>query len=368
MRVLSYLLSLTCIASPLLLYSNGWSPNPAVRIPGSDTSSTIVIPSYNSLSSQFLVTWTDLATSAPFYAVFDGTNWSTPAPISVASATEYPVFPSFGSTPNEFLATWSDRNSQSAIFATFDGTTWTSPAPIPNTLPVIGAVTSSFNSVDGEFLVTWIDLDTQSPFFLTFDGTAWSSPAMIPGSLPVAQSAAVLPVYDPLSDTFLAVWADGASNNPFYALFDGTNWTSPAPIPGSTATSTGFVFPAYAACNASSGLFLVAWYNPDVLQPYFATYDGTTWSVPASISTSSHTFPVVTVSCDSTTGTFFAGWRDSRASDATYATYDGLAWSSDAVIPASLTAIAPPSPLVLQVNFSLHGKRGPLPLSPLTQA
>lgn len=358
MKIAALIVSLISVISPMLVQADTWNPVPPVQIPGTAIALPVVIPSYGSLLNEFLVSWIDGVTNDPFYATFNGMNWSTPAAIPGGLPAMSAVFPFFSSTLGEWLVTWVDLASHSPMYATFNGAIWSLTAAIPGGLPVgIGSpVLSSFDPIVGEFLVVWIDSASGNPFYTTFNGTTWSSPTPIPGSSPADPNAAVFPVYASLSGEFLVTWLDAASELPFYALFNGTSWTTPAGIPGSSPVVSGA--PVLSSYDSLLGLFLVTW--PDAVSntPYFAIYNGTSWTAPATIPGSAQAVPFVFSSFDSSSGEFLATWVDIATFTPFYATFSGTTWSAPTTIPGSsmgfpvISSAAPDKFLVIWSSFS----------------
>lgn len=99
----------------------------------------------------------------PFYAVFDGRDWSNPAPLPVpATGTDFQVTAAFGSD-GIAMAVWvhdgdgnrQTRQDRQLLTANFDGTTWTQPQQVPG-LPYGGDAPAIAFSRGNEPLLTFV--------------------------------------------------------------------------------------------------------------------------------------------------------------------------------------------------------------------
>jgi hypothetical protein len=339
MKIFSLIVSLICINSPVLIHADTWNPVPPIQIPGSAPTANIVSASYSPSLGEFFVGWVDGSSNNPLYAIFNGTTWTAPAVIPGGSLASDTLFSSFSSTLGKFLVTWTELGSQNPMYATFNGVTWSAPATIPASLPVASGspVVSSFDPTDGEFLVTWIDSVSGNPFYATFNGTIWSTPTAIPGSLPGVPNSGVIPIFGSLAGEFLVTWLDATSNFPFYALFNGSTWTAPAAIPGSIPIAPDN--PVISSYDSVLGLFLVTW--QDSTNPYFAIYNGASWTTPSAIPSAMPAGPIVFSSFDSRSDKFLITWQDTATLTPFYTTFDGLSWGTPTTIPSSLMANPP---------------------------
>jgi hypothetical protein len=333
MKLSSLLLSLSCIIAPMSVHSNTWNPDPPLPIPGAiaGVSAARISSSYSPTLAEFLTTWVESVGDFPVYALFNGSSWTTPAHIP-GSSTAVPagVFSSFGL--GIFVSTWLNNSPAIATYATFNGSSWTTPAQIGATATAVGPINPAFDSLAGTFLATWINSVTNLPTYSIFNGVSWSTPTAIPGSSTALANGAFLS-FDAVSGKFLVVWKDQSTGFPFYALFDGTNWTTPVAIPGAGATSDGAVI--VASDDALAGLFLITWKDATSSLPFYATFNGTSWSTPASVPGSGTCVEAVTSSFDSSSGVFMVMWIDNATRLPFYATYTGVTWSTPSGIPSS---------------------------------
>jgi hypothetical protein len=329
------------ILLPVALLADTWNPVPPAQIPGSAPESTFgTFPSYSPTLGKFLVTWAARTTLLPFYTTFDGTTWGTPAQIPGSSGAENEVRSSFSSTLGKFLVTWVDKNTFLPTYATFDGTTWSAPVPIPGSVSadLFSPIASSFDLVLGEFLVTWGDLNTALPFYATFNGTTWSTPAAIPGSMTEIPASGTLPTAG--SGQFLVTYIDDASSIPTYTVFNGTSWTTPTAIPGSGTVM--FQAYAYSCYDPAIGLFFVAWQDQATLRPYYALFNGATWTTPIPIPGSGQILLNAFSSFGTNSDKILVTWLNEPGNIPFYALFDGTTWSTPTTIPSS--AAAPHAP------------------------
>lgn len=342
MKISSLILSLGCLVSPILVHSDTWNPVPPIQIPSSSSLFSAPTTSFSTTLGDWLVTWTDFSTNLPFYTQYNG-SFTTPVTIPSAATSSSAVFSDYSSNLSKFLVTWQDSATHYPFYATYDGTTWSTPTAIPGSLAAAlnGFVIPSPSTLVGEFLVTWIDLASSLPFYATYNGTAWSTPVAIPGSLTASSGAYAIPTFGAsinggtLND-WLVTWVDSASNLPFYALYNGTSWTTPVAISGShTVAASSPIFTSY---DSVLDRFLATWEDSASSLPFFAVYNGTSWTTPANIPHSSTMATRITSSFGTADDLFLVTWLDFASLKPFYATFDGLSWSIPVAIPSSVPA------------------------------
>ncbi len=280
-------------------------------IPSSSPAQTIIASSFNSGTGTFLVTWGGIISPLgyPFYATFDGSTWSTPAQIPSSSSLASAVFSAVNPSTGTFLAVWMDGNSTNPYYATFDGTSWSTPAQIPGSQSADTDIFVTFDPTSGLFLVSWLDGQNfpPYPYYATFDGTSWSTPGAIPGSSP--GSSDVMSSVNS-SGTFLLTWIDESSGAPVYVTFNGTSWSTPTLIPCGTVASSDIS----SSYDSNDNVFVVTWAGITAggTYPSYTVFDGTNWSTPATIPGTSQSNYDITPSYCSSLGEFLVTWQGSN--------------------------------------------------------
>ncbi|MBX9745063.1 MAG: hypothetical protein K2X08_07645, partial [Chlamydiales bacterium] len=207
-------------------------------IPDGGTGALIPIPAFDPGINQLVATWCDFSGPLGQSSLFDGTNWSTtPLPNPASGALLQFSAP----LSNQLVAVWVDLSTLIGYSSVFDGTSWLPAQPIagniapPNLIPVLN---NAYNPQSQTLLVTWVDNTTHQVFSSTFDGSTWSAPQAVPGSSSIG---AVCPVYDPALGQIVAVWPDSGTSSGAYSLFDGTSWSAALEIPGSSSPASSFL-------------------------------------------------------------------------------------------------------------------------------
>ncbi len=308
--------------------------NSPIPIPNSAQAGSDIFTSYNNSLGLSIATWLDLSNSHPIFATYNGKNWSLPTAIpSSVAASFFRVFSSYNSASGDTLVTWVDAGVL-PIFAIYNGS-WIAPANIPLAGQVLSDVFSSYNAALNAFIVTWQDMSSMLPFFTAYNGSSWTMPAAIPGSMPIFTD--IVSSYNPALGVTIATWVDSLGD-PFFSIYNGTSWTLPIAIPGSIPTNSDLVFSSY---NSALNATLVTW--PDLAStglPFFALYNGTSWSTPTSIPGSRATAMGVNVysSYNDALGASVVTWTD--ISNVPYfSIYNGTNWSTpQAISTVSATA------------------------------
>lgn len=284
-----------------------------------------------------IATWGDNSTHYPYYSAWNGTTWSAPAVISSnTSFTAFvDVYTSYNSSLQETIATWADHSTKYPYYSVYNGTSWSTPAVISsNTSFVAGNnVCTSYNTNAGITVATWADNSSFKPYYSVYNGTTWRAPAII-SFLQVYFD--VYTSYNPDTAQTIAVWSDRSTYQPYFSVYNGSSWSSPVLI--NSNSSFRVVNQIYTSYNSSTNQTIATWSDSSSLHPFFSTYDGSSWSTPAAIS-SNLTADVYT-SFDSNTGQTVATWTDIATHFPYYAIYDGLSWSTPAVISTNTSFTA----------------------------
>jgi hypothetical protein len=335
MKINRLILLLGLLIAPCLAFADTWVPTPPALIPGTTTPASVVFPTYSPSLGEYLVTW-QTAGGQPMYDLFNGTTWGVPTSIPTAAHAASGVLSSFSPTLGVFLVTWTNPVPFVPTYITFNGVTWSASAAIPGAVSGGVSVFSSFGR--GVFLVTWRTNVGGLPEYATFNGITWTTPATIPGSVIVAANSAVMSSYNVALGEFVVTWRDSATNRPFFALFNGTTWTTPTAIPGSIALNAGPVFAVPTAYSSLSGQTMAVWTDAATPHPFYSLFNGTSWTTPAALPLGSGTNgTAIYVSFDAISQRFLATWESTSTAHPIYSTFDGTTWSTPIAIPLSST-------------------------------
>ncbi len=330
---------------PIYATFNGFSWSIPTAIPNSSRADTTIASSFNSSSGQFLVTWGGLVPTLafPFFATYDGAAWSLPSQIPGSLSSASAIFNSSNPNAGTYLATWMDGNSTNPFYAVYNGTVWNTPSQIPGSVSAESDVYSTYDPVADIFLVTWLDgLNIPSlPYFVTYNGSTWSTPAPIPNS-----SAASSDVWSSVntSGSFLVTWIDESSGAPAFATFDGNTWSMPSLIPNGTLASSDIV----SSYDPLQNLFLVTWgttTGPSGL-PTYALFDGSTWTMPLPIPQTSTSNFDINSSFSVPLKKFLVSWQDTS----TFPFYTTLSFQTSPSTPGGFTGVQKTNQFLLQAE------------------
>ena len=198
-----------------------WSSVNAIPgMPTPNDNNNTIFSSVNSNTGTYMVTWRNNADALPYYTTFDGMTWGTPAAIPGANPGSGNIFSSADPTTGNFFVTYAGSIDVGFVtqYAIYNGTTWTAAGSIPGASATQNDVISAVKSSSGDVLITWRDSATNHVIYAIYNQTnGW---IVAPTTLPTMPSALqnVYCCYDPLSDQFLATWADLATQEPTYAF------------------------------------------------------------------------------------------------------------------------------------------------------
>lgn len=291
--------------------------------------------------------WQDSVTSYLYYSVYNGSSWSTPAIITTAGGSGG-VSVSYNSSIAKAVATWAGP-SQYPYYSTFDGASWTTPAVISadTSFETANLVYNSFNAQTEEIVATWTDSATNYPTYSIYNGTTWSAPDTISSSI---TGALVYTSYNADTQETVATWTNVSSHRPYYSVYDGMTWSAAALV---SSTDT-FVAETntFNSFNSSSNETVATWTDNNNGFPYYSLYDGATWSTPARISLDNDIVSANDIfSCfDSNEVKTLAVWKDNGTGDPYYSAYNGSSWST----PAAITATAAYTDIFVSFNPTLE--------------
>lgn len=301
---------------------------------------------YNEANQTVVATWGDYDADEnvfPFYAVFDGTTWTTPGtaiPPGTSAGVYHNIIPVYNADTQTVVAVWSDSDSFIPYYAVFDGTTWTTPGtiiPVGASTGIYTDIFAAYNPNDQTVVAAWGDANTQLPYYAIFDGATWTTPgtAIPPGTSNGALNNINL-IYNAANQTIVGTWADSVTNQPYYAVFDGTTWTTPGTLipPG---FSNGSGYDVTLVYNPSNQTVVAAWGDSVNDLPYYSVFDGTTWTTTGSIPQGSSTgvYQNVSLTYDGASGTLMAAWSDATNYLPFYSIFNGTSWTQAASVPVT---------------------------------
>jgi hypothetical protein len=201
------------------------------------------------------------------------------------------------------------------------GPVWTTPQEMPAT--VANAVYPVYDPILGKVVATWVDpTASYNGFSSIFDGTNWTTPIPIPTPVGTNNVALIPTTFDETLGKIVATWADEPmfSNTAHSSTFDGTSWSSPELIPG--ADSVIIVFPAY---DSKIQKTVATWGNLSLNQLFSSTFDGTNW-LPAPLAIPATNAVLAFGSDFSAINQFVTAWIDFTGNGFS-SSFDGTAWS-----------------------------------------
>lgn len=299
-----------------------------IPIPGTAALNSIFFPVYQEGIQRIVTTWADDPTTFGFSSTFNGSNWESAIQISNIGANPPIVISSFVPPVNRLISVWSDGvEGQSSLF---DGTSWSATQTITGSTPVIPF--PAFDQAINRLVATWSHSGTLNGFSSTFDGANWESPLSISSA---ANAFVVFPAYFPMAGQLVAVWVDIATNNGFSSTFDGATWSPSVPI-ASNIFAPNVIPLMNSVANREGSQMMVVWADNTTRQGFSAVFNGTSWSSPTPIpgsSVANAIFPVYDPSLNRTIAT----WADQATNQGYYALWDGTSWSEGEIIPGAIT-------------------------------
>ncbi len=200
-----------------------------------------------------------------------GTTWSTPADLT-GSSTVYDetfIFGSYDAALGRLVAAWPANPSQfpTAIISDDHGSSWNSLVTISND-PISDNVFTTYNPVYGTTVATWADENTGVPMFaISLDGgKTWGAAGQLTGNTYDVRTAS-----NPVNGTMILVFADSNTGLGSYAFSSdgGQTWSSVAPINTTIGATT-----VNAAYDPVSQSFVAVWSSgvfPSIF-PYAASF------------------------------------------------------------------------------------------------
>jgi hypothetical protein len=165
----------------------------------------------------------------------NGTSWqngASPFIYNDGSSQFQPVAIAVNSS-GQFVAVGSGLNGPYPVAASYNGSTWTVPAKMNNTTTpgyMMGVAVNSSNLWVAVGYTYGSTPDGQPLYATSTDGTTWTTPANMNGSTVTARMTSV--TCTP-SGRFVAVGYDSSGASVYSTSSDGSTWTTPARINGS---------------------------------------------------------------------------------------------------------------------------------------
>lgn len=208
------------LGTPTYAIYNGTSWQSATAIPTSSLTFSTVFASVDN-AGNIMVTWKDRNNHLPFYALYNGTSWVTaeiPDPSITPSIPLADVVPT-GNGLNIFMVTWVDTATSLPFYTIFDGSSWTTPQTIPLASTVSSNIVFASSGIADDFMVTWKDQATGFPFYAIYNrnGT-WTTPLAIDATTRVANNN----VYSSADNQghYMVTWKDQLTSQPYYAVYE----------------------------------------------------------------------------------------------------------------------------------------------------
>jgi len=263
-----------------------WTP--PVTIPSAKTEGSPALAAYKTV---LVAAW--LEASSPYhvyYSAFNGTKWS---PYKAVPGVEgAPTFgPALGVYNGDLYVAWGESTNQIG-YAAYNGSVWSSPEAVPSALT---EQTPALAAYDGRLYVDWTGQTGSKVWYSDLNGTTWSVPASIPSAFTYADDAITALAAD--GNKLFASWG-GPADKIWYASFNGKVWSSPKDF--ASEWSDG---PALAVHD---GLLYDAWIDYNSSAPFYADFNGSTWTAGTPISSSA--FTLASPALAAYNGSLLAAW------------------------------------------------------------
>ncbi len=174
-------------------------------------------------SNQVIASWSSSVGEYPYYAIFDGTTWSAPAPISMSLQVLNLVFLMYFPQNNTTIATWGDKSTTAAYYSVYNGMSWSTPAEIDTSSAgmIYNDVTLSYDPTSMTIMGTWASATGTHPYYALYNGTTWTSATLIDSSMTSTATNNVYTSFDSSSYQTISTWSDGFTSYPTYSAYNG---------------------------------------------------------------------------------------------------------------------------------------------------
>lgn len=306
---------------------------------------TDVYTTYDAANQTVVAAWSNLSDSAAYYAVYDGSTWitpGTPIPLGASGGVDHDVTLTYDAATQTVIAAWGSNFIP--YYAVFDGTSWTTPGtiiPLGTSTGVFvrNNVNVTYDPANQTVIAAWGDTVTTLPYYAVFDGSSWTTPGtQIPSGLSSGVLRDVTVIYDAANQTIIAAWADGVIQLPYYAVFDGSSWTTTGTrIP--RGGSTGAFDDVNLVYDAVNQTVIAAWGDASTRAPYYAVFNGSSWIAAELISPIPNVGAFVnrniSMAFDSSSQIVIAAWSSSADALPYYSIFTGTSWTTIAPVPVA---------------------------------
>ena len=244
---------------------------PMVIDPSGRASPTAVFTSYDTLRNLTMATWHDFLSDNPMFSLYNGTSWTVPVPIEMASIKGN-VFSSYNEDLDLTIATWTDNVTGKPVYAQYDGVSWAVSMPIASDMASSESVFTAFAL--NKTYAAWLD-QNDVPQLSAYDGISWTAPMPID---PGHYRNLTINSLDTSRNYTYATWVDSVSSMPYFVIYNGSSWTVPMPIAATTAVGQ----LAFCTYEPDTKQTFAIWLN-SMLALEFSIHDGVSWSAPAPV-------------------------------------------------------------------------------------
>lgn len=236
-----------------------------------------------------------------YYSLWDEDNkkWWTPQGVPVWNISQqvgddYDPNVEFGPA-KKAIAVWSNQNTGDIYYSIWstDSLSWTKEDVISQIEGLDMDPDIAYNW-DGFAIAVWVHIDSENNriiYYSTFDGITWSKgkPLIDNYKLSKAQLPEVTFVSEFYGKDAIVIWTDYQDYTPkiFYSRYDGSSWSTPAPIPNQEQTP---IIDFYNYTFTRSGIsefgrVKAVWAIDDGnnWSVYYSLWDGNNWSIPTLI-------------------------------------------------------------------------------------
>lgn len=337
--VLATWLDTTFIPTYSLWNGTNWSAAASIPDAAAALPSIPITTTYNTSTGSVLAIWINGGDSVPTSSLWNGSSWSTPAAIPMATtAAVFPINATYDALNHTVVATWLQgavaQLPTYAVWTDAAGGSWTAAATIDGpAIKAKSAISVTYDATNSTVLGTWIDDASSEPTYSVYNGTSWTIAG--PGTISTATAAtAPSTTYNPTNGTILATWIDSSSNLPTYSVWNGSIWSdiTGSPIPNAVAADDVITTNIY---NAMNWTILTTWLDKGLnhTTPTYSVWNGSSWSSnPQAITgaTAADDTTVMAMAYNTVKGTVLATWIDNSTSYPTYSVWNGTSWTPNA--------------------------------------
>jgi len=317
-----------------------WTPGAEIPDGGGDTVKVDVSLVYNSNSGKMYAAWADNSPgNEPYASIFDGTWTTSPIPMGASSPVTENVNLAYDSATHDVYAVWGDQGGpQTPYFSVHNGASWSMAAAIP-----LGASNGVLNDVNiayyasiSRMIVAWTDSISTAPFFSSYNGMMWTTGSIALGASTGVNQDVTL-AYDSTGTRIFAAWTDSVTSGAYASRYDGMSWTTAAIPMGASSGAHGNIELAF---DPTGNRMFAAWTDSVTHQPYFSTFSSGSWSTADTIplGPSAGAFVDVFLAYNPSSNLMFAAWANLGSQFPYFATYNGTSWSTPEIISLGISS------------------------------